>query len=465
MRCSPHPLLKGLFTVFIAGVSALLLSACIPHKQYRYDYAPCSSGNPIEDCQSNALQHYQSPPGENSDYLLTFIEFDDQGQLWDRQQLNRVIAGIQKESSERELLMVVFAHGWKHNAKAGDQNIIDFRSTLKKLSAIESGISANTKKQPRTIVGIYLGWRGGSVSLPVMKELSFWDRKNTAHKVGYGGVTEVLSRLEIVQKTKHSIAPDSSTRLVIIGHSFGGAVIYSALSELLENGFVQTKGPTELVSDTQGFADLVVLINPAFEAVRFSNLSDMSLERKSYFDSQLPVLAILTSEADNATRIAFPMGRWFSTLFEKERTATRYNPVTQQEQSIDQGKANITTVGHFDDYKTHYLSATPAIGANDGSNYSSLQEELALFVQASDSWENDHPGSKIPFNGSTLERTHDSAGRNPYLNIRVDAQLIPDHNHIYDPRIERFVRQLIMISSQPKTLESRQFLRSQTLPE
>ena len=33
-------------------------------------------------------------------------------------------------------------------------------------------------------------------------------------------------------------------------------------------------------------------INPAFEAELFSSLSDMSLERATYFESQLPVLAV-----------------------------------------------------------------------------------------------------------------------------------------------------------------------------
>jgi len=43
-------------------------------------------------------------------------------------------------------------------------------------------------------------------------------------------------------------------------------------------------------------------INPAFEAELFSSLSDMSLERATYFESQLPVLAVLTSETDDATK-------------------------------------------------------------------------------------------------------------------------------------------------------------------
>lgn len=58
------------------------------------------------------------------------------------------------------------------------------------------------------------------------------------------------------------------------------------------------------------------------------------------------------------------------------------------------------------------------------------------------------PRSKIDIAGLTLERTDRSAGRNPYLVVRVDKQLIKDHNDIDDPRIIEFIKQLILISAQ-----------------
>ncbi|OEY67665.1 esterase [Marinobacter sp. X15-166B] len=445
-------------------VSFLWLSACISHQQYRHDYHPCVSASPEADCQTSAIQVYQSPAAESQGYLLGFVEFDDQGHLWDRQQMRRVLDQFAEAGARRDLLMVVFAHGWKHSARAGDDNIDKFRATLRHLSAMETALSKQSGKPARQVAGVYLGWRGGSVSVPLLKELTFWDRKNTAHKVGYGGVTEVLSRLELLRITKHAVArrdqQESDTRLVVIGHSFGGAVVYSALSEILEHGFVHTQGPAGQVSNTVGFADLVVLINPAFEAIRYSSLSDMSTERGTYFVGQLPTLAVLTSEADRATRFAFPAGRWFSTLFEKERQVKRPNPVRRQPESIDEGKANITTIGHFEPYQTHYLRASEVLTDEQPARFD-VATEVALFVAASDAWEQDRPGSRIVFNGSTLERSLSSAGRNPYLNIYVDGELISNHNDIYDPRIESFVRQLILIASQSRELADRQQLRNE----
>ena len=319
-------------------------------------------------------------------------------------------------------------------------------------------MSARTGLPSREVVGIYLGWRGGSVSLPGLKELTFWERKNTAHKVGRGGATELLSRLELVQKTKRAQSLEDGkphrTRFVVVGHSFGGALVFSAMSEILENGFVQTHGPDAVVSDTVGFADLVVLINPAFEAARYSTLSDMANERRRYFPSQLPVLAVLTSEDDDATGKAFPMGRWFSTLFETERNAERFNPVLGTRETIDQGSANVTALGHFDPYLTHYLRANDTLVDREQVVFD-LSAEVQAFVEASRGWEIDESGSQIPFEGAVLQRTESSAGRNPYMNIRVDGELIRDHNDIYDPRIASFIRQLILISSQSQDEEDR----------
>ena len=206
--------------------------------------------------------------------------------------------------------------------------------------------------------------------VPLLENITFWDRKNTALKVGHGGVTEVLSRLELIRRDKQSTAPsktsktgkeciepsrdDTRTRLVIVGHSFGGALVHSALAQVLQQRFVQTTGCAGVQGDVGGFADLVVLINPATEAMHFSPLSDMATER-TYFASQLPVVLQLTSEADSATRYAFPAGRWFSTRFEKTRERQRWNAVTQAPETIDESQANVAAVGHFQPYHTHRL--------------------------------------------------------------------------------------------------------------
>ena len=452
-------------SIWLALLCLTALAGCTSHRLYRTDPALCTSSRPELECRQSALQQFADPARPDAGYLLGFIEFDDQGQLFARSQMQAVVDQLNMAAASQDLLMVVFVHGWKHSAEPGDDNIRTFRHSLERISEIEASISQRTGVAARKVVGVYLGWRGGSVTLPVIKELTFWDRKNTAHKVGHGGVTEVLNRLELVRKTKHAVAADeagSRTRLVVVGHSFGGAVVYSALSQILMTGFVDTVGPDGVVTNAKGFGDLVVLINPAFEAMRFTPLSDMANERRSYFDTQLPVIAILTSEADDATRLAFPAGRWFSTLFENYRDTTCENAVSRQNEVIEQRQADITTVGHFEPYRTHYLKAKQREGS-DSLAEAPVAEAVRLFFDVAESWEHDKPGSVIDFLDSELTRTDNSVGRNPYLVIRVDGNLIKDHNDIDDPRIASFVRQLILIASQSKDLDERREIRSQWL--
>ncbi|MGB5464932.1 MAG: esterase [Sedimenticolaceae bacterium] len=454
------------WTLLLVLFAALAVSACAPHKIYRTDYSLCVSDDPETECASHALQANRDTANPDKDYVLALIEFDDQGQLFDRRQMRAVLDHLFELASpeDQDLLMVVFVHGWKHSAAPGDDNIATFRRALEHLSATETRIGQRSKRKPRKVVGVYLGWRGGSITLPLVKELTFWDRKNTAHKVGRGGVTEVLNRIELVRQTKESVSDTDGlgTRLVVVGHSFGGAVVFSALSQILENGFIHTVGPEGQISNPRGFGDLVVLINPAFEAERYAPLSDMSTERGTYFQTQLPVLAVLTSEADDATGRAFPAGRWFSTLFEKTREMQRDNGVSGETETIKQHDANITAVGHFDPYITHSLRAKEVQQPNAATQLS-VERSTDFFYRISQSWEDDAPGSRIEFPSSELIRTQTSAGRNPYLNVRVDGELIKDHNDIDDPRIIEFVTQLILISGQSEDPAERSMMRSRGL--
>jgi len=434
----------------IAALTVFSIAACAPFQQYRTVYpAVCDSPTPApsEECEKHALQRL--PTKHGSHYLLGFIEFDDQGQLWDRKQMTDVLGAIQRDAGTKEMLVVVFVHGWKHSAAPGDGNIKTFRKALAHLSDAEAQIAKITKTTPREVAGVYLGWRGGSVSVPVLDNVTFWDRKNTAQKVGHGNVTEVLSQLELIRDAKNATAPKGKkTRLVIVGHSFGGAVVTTALAQVLTNRFVLTEGPAGVQSDVRGFADLVVLINPAIEALQFSSLSNMSTERGHYFPSQKPVVLELTSEADYATRYAFPSGRWFSTLFEKTRDDTkRFNAVTRKDETIDESDANDTAVGHFAPYRTHRLYP---LSKRERAHLKELsaEESMQLFARASSDWVDDKPGSQIKFGEVMLERTKDSAGRNPYLFTYVDKDLIEDHNDIDDPRVIEFIKQLILISTQ-----------------
>lgn len=469
LRCNPMRWTIALLLVTIC-------TGCAPFIQHRTQYELCINPTPVPlpGCETHALQQFSTADGAS--YLLGFIELDDQGQLWDRKQMHSVMNKLLPESGENDLLMAVFVHGWKHSAAPNDGNIKTFRKVLAGLSEGELHISQKNNRPARKVVGIYIGWRGGSVTVPFAEDLTFWERKNTAQKVGRGGVTEVLSQLESLKRAKDSQQKDkeaserkeendceqknkrvseeknmrSGTRLVIVGHSFGGAIVYSSLVQILQSRFVQTTGPDGTSSDAEHFGNLVVLINPAVEALQFAPLSDMSTEQGYYFEQQLPILAVLTSEADNATRYAFPVGRNMSTLFENDRYIKRTNRASGREEIeiIHEGQANVTAIGHFYPYQTHKLYPSSEVTQETAALLSS-SESVRSACAVRRAWEKDHSGSRIPIAGLMLERTATSAGRNPYLVIKVDKRLITGHNNIDGDHIIEFLKQFILMSTLP----------------
>ena len=425
----------------------LLLTACSSNSIYRSDYKTCNY-NASGDCSKNALQIHA--PDKKDEYRLGFVEFDDQGQLRDREQMNAVLTEYQQLSAFDDVLLITFVHGWHHSAKPEDENIKSFRKMLADVSVTEGVGSKQQSRKKRKVVGLYIGWRGDSISVPYLKGLTFWDRKNTAHEVGQLGVTEVLLKLEEIVNVKVAIGeenpPPKTSRLVVIGHSFGGAVVFSSLQKILADRFIDSRRDKTYRDDAKGFGDLVVLMNPAFEAMRFASLYDLSQEGcRGYFKSQLPRLAILTSEADYATKYAFPVGRFFSTFFESHVTLDRHycsKPGSKGKHAMEiaEGKADRNTVGHFEPYLTHYLSPL---------DDQKVRKEDFNIKQLQTIWAEHTNDIAIDFVGSQLKSLQRTTPLNPYLNIQVNKKLINNHNDIWRPQVVAFVRDLIAISTTP----------------
>ncbi len=436
-------ILRNLFSLTLV----LFLTACSSNEIYRSDYKTCNyeaSG----DCFENALQIHA--PGEKEEYYLSFVEYDDQGQLRDPKQMNAVLDEYRRLAISDDVLLITFVHGWHHSAQSGDGNIISFRKMLAEVSKTEGAGSKQQGRKKRKVMGLYIGWRGDSISIPYVNGVTFWDRKNTAHNVGQQGVTEVLLRLEEIVNVKVGIGeenpPPATSRLVVIGHSFGGAVVYSSLQKVLADRFIGSRRGQTFQGDAEGFGDLVVLMNPAFEAMRFASLYDLSQQGcRGYFSTQLPKLAILTSEADYATKYAFFVGRFFSTLFDSHLTLDRHfcnkpGKNGMQAMRVSEGEADRNTVGHFKPYLTHRLKPTTD---------KKIRKDNFQIKQLQTVWSEHTNDVPVDFVGSQLESLKRTNPLNPYLNIKVDKKLIKDHNDIWQPQIIAFIRDLIIISTTP----------------
>jgi hypothetical protein len=415
----------------LLGVAALL-TGCASNEIYRSIYESCSV-SPDNACDQNSLQLYNKDAG--NEYTLGFVEIDDQGQMRDRRQMHALLDTLYQKAAEESLLMTVLVHGWHHNARPGDPNIESFKDNLAKLSAVETQRSQKTGRPARKIAGIYIGWRGESIDVPPFNYLTFWDRKSTAQDVGHLGIAELLVKLEEIANVRNSFEPPIRSRLVVIGHSFGGAVVYSATSQILASRFVDSQEGKNFTDTAKGFGDLVVLLNPAFEALQYAPFYDLAQSRCSYFPEQVPRLAILTSEADGATGTLFPLGRIFSTLFEKhndiERTECKHTL------ELDEGEADRNTVGHYMPLISHTL-----MPEDNGKNM-----RVATYENMKNIWSTQTPGGSTKYGTTVLTHLNKTNPQNPYLNIRVDKEIIADHNDVFNERVMEFIRLLIQLST------------------
>jgi pimeloyl-ACP methyl ester carboxylesterase len=262
----------------------------------------------------NAGQWRRHPIEDTGEYCLAVVEFDDQGWFQDfhqRDALERFLS--QKASQNEDLLIVVFIHGWQHNAEPDDTSLKSFRSVLR-----DACLSENHRRN-RQVLGVYLSWRGLSLS-GLWTLASFWTRKKAATKVALGCVREILARLRAFQVARNQSKDvvegrGVGTHLIVAGHSFGGLILFTAVSEYLIESVILCNSEKHIV---EPFGDLIILINPAFEAARYLPLYSV-VRQAVYPKYQRPCFLAVTSTNDDATGYWFPRGRWFSTRLESVR--------------------------------------------------------------------------------------------------------------------------------------------------
>lgn len=344
---------------------------------------------------------------QTKEYTLFFIELDEQGRFYDDSQMDALTKFLNEKEEQNknpatrvDLSIVTFVHGWRHNAESEDLNVKLARETLSYTFNGEiPKPHPNPSAKPREVVGIYVGWRGLSTKGPTFWELiSVWDRKNTAQNVAVGSIRELFSLLKAYQESAN--ATDNNipcqdpkfynvggrepfhckrVRLLIVGHSFGGLMVYNAVAgslidsvtrgllvepadEHCKDEFDAKPGkPSAIVSS---YADLIVLVNPAVEGARFEALHQAVARRAridpgkagAFCPNQRPVLIAFTSEFDYATRYAFWAARVLNTVFESTHpVAETLSPEQQGYLAKEEYTTSINAMGHIPRFHTHIL--------------------------------------------------------------------------------------------------------------
>lgn len=399
------------------------LSACTPNKQLRTEFVEnnCLWGG--VDCSKSAIEHYL-------EYDLGFIEFTERGNLYDRSSSQRVLRYIKQQAETDEGTAVfVFVHGWKHNADYDDSNVVQFREFL-------SRAAENSVVGKRKVIGLYLGWRGAFTTLPFLKETTYWARKSVAEEVGSGGATEVFAKLHqilVVQAHDQGREPELNkselykNSYVIIGHSFGGAIVLSALHDVLLNDLVASNAS---FSDTvrsckkiNRFADALILLNPAIEANKVVLLKEAAA-RCVFDETQPPLMHILSSDGDIATRVFFPLGEYANVSSPTSPKKLKRN-IKGKNIILDERQLSLTTAGNIEQFRTAYLS----------------------FDQTAKKWVMDNCSESLDKCGITdpsKQTNHfDVDNYDPLKFIKTDTAFIRNHNDAFGCYVQGFISSVI----------------------
>lgn len=364
-------------------------------------------------------------------YTLFFIELDEQGRFFDRRQINALMDYLQERRRLAEgrpskdektgcfatgdVSIVTFVHGWRHNASDDDENVKVARETLKYTALGEQAPPhPNPSACPREVIGVYLGWRGLSTTTGLQASGDAWwkepfyflweypsvfERKNAAEDMAVGSARELFSLLRtfqnrmndaggLDQRCRESLASQRQrdaedvvtmfetyqckpVRLLIVGHSFGGLIVYNAVAgQLIDNvtqGLDVVPGTGTCADARKGdalvrsYADLILLINPAFEGVRFEPLHQAVSARAriepggkgAFCPNQRPVLVSVTSKNDLATRFAFRFTR--SSLVNTQSMNSNFDDDETSYIWREEAEAHKKTLGHVRRYQTHLL--------------------------------------------------------------------------------------------------------------
>jgi len=317
--------------------------------------------------EGEQLPQYE-PYAADHRFDLSYIEFDDKGDYWDRRQLGWTGQAIRRVATQHDVVLIAYVHGWQNDAGTLRGHDVDkFKCLLTHLEEADGG--------KRRFFGVYVGWRGKSVPggdgifpdrspldylakglLFVPHELSFFGRKNAATRVAGLPVTEALFQ-SVATTRKAARESGHRSRTILIGHSFGALVLEKALAQALAAKVISEENGTFTAP-----ADFVVLLNSAGESIYAKEMIDMLRRRQSSrkgasgdeISAEHPLVVSITSKADKATGLLFPIGTHLSNAggtFRKYEWDTKYGTSSH---NVAQKEYFTHTPGHHDRLRSHY---------------------------------------------------------------------------------------------------------------
>ena len=420
----------------MCSAAAFLFAGCAANQPYHLGEAPTETAvtPPITSVAKKDI------------YRLGFIEFDEEGDFWDRDQLHKTVDAIRYTG--RPVLLVTYIHGWQNNSNPTDAaDVEQFRGLLARLT-----VDPTVQSSALQVFGVYLGWRGRVVHQvnPVIdavtwagKQASFYSRKNAATRISSS--TPITEAIFTLIRTARRDTPGIS-RSVVIGHSFGALVLEKALAQALvgtllyEEPFVPGRKKS---MDNRVFqpADLILLVNSAAESIYSKELIDMYEETTPLRGA--PHVIMISSDADKATGLAFPIGTKLSNT--PNLLSGSFRQYNDPDRETSQYRYFTSTSGHNDSLQSHRL--TP-----DGEGISDLGADPfdVNLKNPAGAYENVtlYTGKRSDWKRWWIER-HGPNETN-YWVLRVPKEIIPGHGPIFGDASCDLMAALFRIAAAPE---------------
>jgi hypothetical protein len=454
---------------------AAIASACVSNRAYRdHDSRPWVNQAQIDFVQGQQLDQYEPYATEkpNHRFELSYIEFDEKGDYWDRRQLGWTVQAIKRAAGTKDVVLVVYVHGWQNDASdIRGHDVGKFHCLLEHLSEADEG--------HHRFFGVYVAWRGksvpggdgmfrdGSILDSISKgiffvphELSFYSRKNAAARVADLPVTEAI--FQSVSTTRKAAQESGhQSRTILIGHSFGALLLEKALAQALA---------AKVISESNGDtftapADFVVLLNSAGESIYAKEMIDMLRRRHTSregasgneISAEHPLIVSITSKADWATGILFPVGTRLSNAtgtYRKYEWDTKYGDSSH---NVSQKEYFTHTPGHND--RLINYEACPIKGSAQTPIYQDNEvcsEEMLTAFRRNLSESLTGPKGEVRFLtlGSAGEETEWELQpriaeplQTPYWIIKVPKEIMRDHSDIFNENALAMMARLFRVSN------------------
>jgi hypothetical protein len=252
-------------------------------------------------------------------------------------------------------------------------------------------------------------------------------------------------------------------RTILIGHSFGALLLEKALAQALAAKVISEEGDNFTAP-----ADFVVLLNSAGESIYAKEMIDMLRRARpsrkgasgDEISAEHPLIVSITSKADWATGILFPVGTQLSNAtghFRRYNWDQKYGSGSSN--NISQREYFTQTPGHNKRLISH--QAEPIEGKRSPPRYqeqdSCSDEMLTAFRR--NLMERDLVGPKGEIQFVTLaqggeqtkwqlnDQINPERLRTPYWIIQVPKEIIRDHSDIFNENALAMMARLFRVSN------------------